>query len=302
MYKHYRLSWLAGFVFLCLFLAACSARHTNIVPTTNGNVQTVLPIPSKVIPPIPTHTLKPTISSTPTLIVPVEPTPTLIKEIVWNVSVSELPDWPVDAFEVIWEKKDVLQVNSNYEDEKTTSYDLQSDPISILPSVIYPTATPFHQQGQQHIQYSPNENYVILCNDKEEKPNGDITYHTLQLFQVRNNQLISQVNNVSVYCSDCCENSRFSWAKDETVFSFASVRTSRAEDPYPIDVYVWKTDGSKPFIIGDGISDFDAGAWSPDNQRLVVELDFAYKIYYLDGTPPKEVFADTTTRGFSELR
>ncbi len=301
MHKYQSLTLLAVLTILSFSFTACSTRQTNVVPTTTVYVQTILPLPSDEEPSLPTDTPEPTksITATPLPLSSAEPTPTPKKEIVWNVPVRSLPDWPVDAYKVMWEENDILQVVANYDEEKTIPYSLQSDPISILPTVVYPTITPFHQLDQQSMSYSPKNNYIIICSE-EEKTDERVIYHKLQLVQVENDQLISQINNISLECANMY--SPFSWSKDETVFSFASIRTSRAEDPYPIDIYVWKTDGSKPFIIGNGISEYDAGAWSPDNQRLVVELEFAYRIYYLDGTPPKEVFADITSRAFSGLR
>jgi hypothetical protein len=155
-----------------------------------------------------------------------------------------------------------------------------------------PTDTPpaFLQDVVEYsFKLSPNKTYVVKCEKKDEDG-----CHGLTLYRTADGQIISQVQDVII------EDARsISWAKDETVLSFATQQPVDDDDKFTDDIYVWKTDGSQPYIIGHG-NIGDSGSWFSDAKRLMVKfcdpdsldpgVPCPYQILYLDGRPPKIIY------------
>jgi len=109
-----------------------------------------------------------------------------------------------------------------------------------------------------------SENYEIECSDQGQK-----------MYHLPDRQLVSEA---SLLASSCYS---VEWAKNEAAASLVSDEG---------DVYVWRTDGTAPFVVGSAMPSSGA-AWSPNSSQLVVTSltteggSGTFNIAYLDGKP-----------------
>ncbi len=270
------------FVLLAILLVACS--NANNLHRSAIESSTSSPIYSPVVSTL-TATLQPTSTariSTPTPILSRTSTsspaqPSLIN---WLIHAVEIPEWPTDLFSVSWENNQYIRIDTGIKENEYRLVGVTSDNISTP----LPMPTPFHNVDPFTLIYSPKRTYVVECGGKGQ----DHFYHEFQLYRVADNRLISQVNNI---ISNCWLG--IGWAKNESALSFTS--KNPADTNKPVSIYVWKPNGSAPYIIGQGAFFLDnPGNWSPDLKRLVAEFyslgpsnpdAHSFQILFLNGRP-----------------
>ena len=280
---------LAGVVLLA---AACSTSSSQ---PSAAPVKSVTTASATVAPrPEPTHTAthRPARTVTATLAPSEMVTPTLLP-VEWLVNARELPDVPPGGGQAAWIDSHTVAFEP-YDDEVRIQYDLSQLPVARADVAVPPL---FHNADDSEILFSPKQTYAVLCTEKNEQDRP--SYGSLQLYHVAEDRLISQVTGVVVSCPFSLR-----WSRNETVLSFASARSDVERDS--TDIYAWKTDGSQPYVIGQGTYLDEPGTWSPDVNRLVVEVynwdatqpedEYTYRIMYLDGRPSRQTQAQLGTR------
>ncbi len=159
-----------------------------------------------------------------------------------------------------------------------------------------PAQVPANDNTNEEVIYSSQKTYMVVCTDPTEDERGFKKYHTLQLVRVEDDVLISQASNITTWCGYFIR-----WAPSENILSFVNQDPATNKNGnHRLDIYAWKTNGTKPYRIGLGIGSDDPGSWSPDSTRLAVEFqdlsindpeDETYMILYIDGRPPKKTKA-----------
>jgi hypothetical protein len=196
-----------------------------------------------------------------------------------------------------WQSPDSFEI-SQYPDVSTDiHYDLNLSSPFRSEAVV----KAFHNADPGAIHFSPKNQYVALCVDGEKDDQGNTyVYHGLELYRVKNDQLISKISGIEIFCFESIR-----WASDESALSFA-VSKMVDKNKHFTDIYVWRTNGTSPYVVGQGVFSEEPGNWSPDSSRLVVEIanprpivpedEETYQIMYPDGRPPTKTKAQLGVR------
>lgn len=298
--KAIRFVLLVGFlVIVPLVLVGCGVSSSTAVITPSAATIAATLRPT-ITPAPPTRTPRPTQTPRPSKPTEIIPTLTATPEPPsWLVDARLLSDWPEGySYYIQWSDANLLEVTSHGESEYHFRYDLQTASLQLEES------QPSSYECQAEV-YSRKSTYYILRTDPTTDTEGRQTFHTLQLFRTHDKKLISQVGNVAIMpCSWS-----FGWSNSESILSFASEKPDCEESSFCYDIFVWKTDGSQPYIVGQGTYPDEPGTWSPDASRLAVEIynqnaatpedQYTYLIMYPDGRPLKETQGQLGTRGES---
>ena len=272
----------------CNALAQPSATAPTLLPT-QPSAATSTPQPSRT--PIPTQTSAPRRTTTLSLTPSATPTPK-VQPVSWLVPARQFLDWPVDewgGYSLTWHPYNLEIEYRNNQVETRVRYDLSQD-------FLVPAQVPANDNTNEEVIYSSQKTYMVVCTDPTEDERGFKKYHTLQLVRVEDDMLISQASNITTWCGHFIR-----WAPSENILSFVNQDpTTDKNGHHRLDIYAWKTNGTKPYRIGLGIGYDDPGSWSPDLTRLAVEFqdlsindpeDETYMILYSDGRPPKKTKA-----------
>ncbi len=242
-----------------ILLTSCSApaQPSATVPSplpTQPSAAAFTSQPSQT--PIPTQTPLPWRTATISLAPSASPTPTA-QPVSWLVPARQFLDWPVDewgAYSLTWPGTQNLDIEyGNNQDETHVRYDLSQ-------SSLVPIQVPANDNTNEEVIYSSQKTYMVVCTDPTEDERGFKKYHTLQLVRVEDDALISQARNITTWCGYFIR-----WAPSENILSFVNQDpTTDKNGNHRLDIYAWKTNGTKPYRIGLGIGYDDPGSWSPD--------------------------------------
>lgn len=246
-----------------LIVGALTACTSALAPTL-----TTLPNPSAApetatlsLPP--SNTLVPTRSRTPIPKPTPTATPTLLPTTVWTVPVIEIVGWPssVHTDFTRWEGDDTISiVDAEYE-----PYLVNAATGAIMPE---PTWTPY--RFDQFVEVSTFKDFEIRCSP-----------HNLEMYRLTDQTLIGQMP-IQV---ETCE--VVQWAHNGLA---ASVISSQG------DIYVWPTDGNRPYAVGQ-TTPYTRAVWSPNDQQLLMFRatqdggEGTFDIAFVDGRPIKETGA-----------
>jgi photosystem II stability/assembly factor-like uncharacterized protein len=270
------------FAILLFIVAACTNGAPTITPTTPTATVTVSITLSPTSTKTPTDTASPTPPAA-TETATAEPTAAPASEPQWFVRVEDVPEWPEDGSYPYW--VDSQTISFQWVWEKNIPV------INITESGVGPLLMPelpayLNDVDQYSYVYSPNKTYVAVCGDRKDK-----RYHELMLYRTVDGQRIGHIDNIVF---DCWWS--IAWADDESALSFYDDQYEKNQNEW-MDIYVWNTDGSLPYVIGKGNLQGPAH-WSPDGKRLVIEIynpdppspdyEHTYQILYRDGRPQKE--------------
>lgn len=203
---------------------------------------------------------------------------------------AKIPGWPAEADPYGWEDDRTIKIYT----DRQLAIDVGDHSVSTPHDLVLPSI--LQNADEYSYAYSPHRNYLLKCTGKDQ----DNEYHSLQMYRVADEQLIGQTDNLDFWCLWGIR-----WAPDESALSFATKSANYGNTPLGTNIYIWRVDGTAPYLIGDGSFLDEPGNWSPDSKRLAVEIENSnpasvsettYEILYLDGRPPLTINAELGDR------
>jgi hypothetical protein len=293
-------------LFFLVLLAACTIPQRQTHAGTHLAASPIAELATSISPTVavtmnPNATKLPLATGTP---------PPPVKNISGNPPSEPTPHWLVNVQELEgvtiynsprWLGNDLIS-SFDYD----TGYQFyQLNVLNNLPPKLLPTPASFLSVNPNDLVLSPTGIYGVVCKGWDDKQS---VYTGLELYHVADHRLVSRTSPMQV--GKPCSWS-INWASDESMSTFVSEQAHPQDQLMGMEIYLWRTNGWAPTLLGKGTFSNAPGVFSPDLTRLAVQVQNSksdtpdgfdtYKILYLDGRPARITGGQTFFHGFPEV-